>query len=43
MAEKKESLYRKLVLTFDDGFRENYDVIATILKEKGITATFFRI
>lgn len=41
MAEKKESLDRKLVLTFDDGFSESYDVIAPVLKEKGITATFF--
>jgi len=28
-------------LTFDDGFRESYDVIAPILKQKGIPATFF--
>ena len=28
-------------LTFDDGFREIYDVIAPILLEKGIPATFF--
>ncbi|MCB0194727.1 MAG: polysaccharide deacetylase family protein [Anaerolineae bacterium] len=30
-------------LTFDDGFRESYDVIAPILKEKGIPATFFLV
>jgi peptidoglycan/xylan/chitin deacetylase (PgdA/CDA1 family) len=29
------------LLTFDDGFREIYDVIAPILAEKGIPATFF--
>ncbi len=28
-------------LTFDDGYRENYDVIAPILLEMGIPATFF--
>lgn len=28
-------------LTFDDGFRECYDIIAPILKKKGIPATFF--
>lgn len=30
-----------LLLTFDDGFREQYDLIAPILWEKGVTATFF--
>ena len=29
------------LLTFDDGFREIYDVIAPILSDKGIPATFF--
>jgi peptidoglycan/xylan/chitin deacetylase (PgdA/CDA1 family) len=29
------------LLTFDDGFREMYDVVFPILKEKGIPATFF--
>jgi peptidoglycan/xylan/chitin deacetylase (PgdA/CDA1 family) len=28
-------------LTFDDGFREMHDVVAPILMEKGISATFF--
>jgi hypothetical protein len=28
-------------LTFDDGFREIYDVVAPILLDKGIPATFF--
>jgi peptidoglycan/xylan/chitin deacetylase (PgdA/CDA1 family) len=31
------------LLTFDDGFREIYDVIAPILLDKGIPATFFII
>ncbi len=30
-----------LLITFDDGFREIYDVIAPILLSKGIPATFF--
>ncbi len=29
------------LLTFDDGLRETYDVIAPILRNKGIPATFF--
>ena len=28
-------------LTFDDGYRENYDIIAPILLKRGIPATFF--
>jgi len=43
MVDNNESLYKKLVLTFDDGFAENYNVVAPILKEKGLSATFFLI
>jgi len=32
---------KALHLTFDDGFRELYDIIAPILLKKGIPATFF--
>jgi peptidoglycan/xylan/chitin deacetylase (PgdA/CDA1 family) len=32
-----------LLLSFDDGYREHYDVVAPILLEKGVTATFFLI
>lgn len=32
---------RSFVLSFDDGMREIYDVIAPILREKGIPALFF--
>jgi peptidoglycan/xylan/chitin deacetylase (PgdA/CDA1 family) len=32
---------RSLLLTFDDGFREIYDIVAPILLQKGIPATFF--
>ncbi len=32
---------RVFLLTFDDGFKEIYDVVAPILLEKGIPATFF--
>jgi peptidoglycan/xylan/chitin deacetylase (PgdA/CDA1 family) len=29
------------LLTFDDGFRESYDIIAPILRRKGVPAVFF--
>jgi len=32
---------RVFLLTFDDGFREMHDIVAPILLEKGIDATFF--
>jgi peptidoglycan/xylan/chitin deacetylase (PgdA/CDA1 family) len=32
---------KSLLLTFDDGFRQNYDVVAPILLQKGVSATFF--
>ena len=32
---------RCFLLTFDDGFREMYDVVAPILKAKGVPAIFF--
>jgi peptidoglycan/xylan/chitin deacetylase (PgdA/CDA1 family) len=32
---------KSFLLTFDDGFREMSDVVAPILQEKGISATFF--
>src|ERR1700730_2296169 len=37
--EKRRAKY--FVLSFDDGMREVYDVIAPILREKGIPAMFF--
>lgn len=40
--DNKRTVNRKSFhLTFDDGFREMHDVVAPILSEKGITATFF--
>lgn len=39
---KNQSLHENsFLLTFDDGFREIYDVVVPILKEKGVPATFF--
>ncbi len=32
---------KSFLLTFDDGFREVHDVVAPILKEKGVPAVFF--
>jgi peptidoglycan/xylan/chitin deacetylase (PgdA/CDA1 family) len=43
LVEEKQSLYKKLVLTFDDGFAENYRIIAPILKDQKLPATFFLI
>lgn len=43
MAENKSALKKKLVLTFDDGFSENYSVIAPVLVDEKVTATFFLI
>ena len=36
-----ESYRRPLVITFDDGYKDNYDVVLPILKEMGIPAVFF--
>ena len=43
LAFEGKSLKNKLVITFDDGFKENYSVIAPILDEEKISATFFMI
>lgn len=32
---------REIVLTFDDGFKNNYDVVFPLMKRFGFTATFF--
>src|SRR3989338_1755003 len=32
---------KAFLLSFDDGFREMYDIVAPILLQKGISATFF--
>jgi peptidoglycan/xylan/chitin deacetylase (PgdA/CDA1 family) len=37
----KISPRKAFLLTFDDGFREMHDVVAPILRRKGIPATFF--
>jgi len=42
-AKKGSSLKRKLVITFDDGFTDNYTVAAPILGELNCSATFFLI
>lgn len=34
---------RHILFTFDDGLRENHDIIAPILKHKGVPAVFFLI
>ena len=32
---------KRLVLTFDDGVRSHYDLVRPLLKERGLTGTFF--
>lgn len=43
LTNKGESLKKKLVITFDDGFADNYTVAAPVLKELNCNATFFLI
>jgi len=43
LSEQGDSLNRKLVITFDDGFRENHSIIAPILLDENLTGTFFII
>ncbi len=43
LAKQGKSLKRKLVITFDDGFHENYTVIAPILINLNLNATFYLI
>ena len=43
IAKKGESLKRKLVITFDDGFTDNYTVAAPVLKDLKCNATFYLI
>ena len=43
LSRNGESLKRKLVITFDDGFIDNYTVAAPILKDLDCSATFFLI
>ena len=32
---------RRVMLTFDDGYRDNHDVVLPLLRRHGVTATFF--
>ena len=41
LLKQNKSLKKKLVITFDDGFSEIYNVIAPILNDENITASFF--
>lgn len=43
LAKNGSSLNRKLVITFDDGFHENYTIIAPLLIKYKIRASFFLI
>jgi len=39
--ENDKPIKNGFLLTFDDGFREIYDIVVPILKEKGVPAVFF--
>lgn len=43
LAKNQQSLKNKLVITFDDGFEENYSIAAPILDDLQCTATFYLI
>lgn len=43
MAGKSESRGKVVALTFDDGYSSHYDVVFPMLKDLGVTATFFVI
>ena len=39
--ERREPLHRRLAITFDDGYRNNFDHAAPVLEKFGLPATFF--
>jgi len=41
LEEGMEALRRPLIVTFDDGYRDNHDVALPILRRHGVKATFF--
>ena len=43
LAKGNKSLEKKMVITFDDGFKENHSIIAPILVDEKVTATFYLI